>query len=103
MNMRFTAEIIFWIGAAALVYTYAGYPALIALISTLRPRRVKRGDFTPSLTIIITAYNEERALAAKLTNTIALDYPRDLLEIIVASDCSSDRTDEIAQSFHRQG
>lgn len=103
MSLKFTAEIIFWLSVMALAYTYAGYPALIALISTLRPRRVKRGDITPSLTIIITAYNEERALAAKLANTLALDYPRDLIEIIVASDCSSDRTDEIAKSFHSQG
>ena len=103
MNVRITVEIIFWISAAALIYTYVGYPALIALISTLRPSRVRRSDFTPPLTIIITAYNEERALAGKLANTLALDYPRDQIEIIVASDCSSDRTDEIAQSFHNQG
>ena len=103
MSLKFTAEIIFWASATALVYTYAGYPALIALISALRPRKVMRGNFTPSLTIIITAYNEERALAAKLGNTLALDYPRELTEIIVASDCSNDRTDEIVQSFHSQG
>ncbi|HEX3145360.1 MAG TPA: glycosyltransferase family 2 protein [Pyrinomonadaceae bacterium] len=103
MSFKFTAEIVFWASAAALVYTYAGYPALIALISALRPRKVRRSDFTPSLTIIITAYNEERALAAKLQNTLALDYPRELTEIIVASDCSNDRTDEIVQSFHGQG
>jgi len=103
MSLKFTAEIIFWASAAALVYTYAGYPALIALISALRPRKVVRGNFTPSLTIIITAYNEERALAAKLGNTLALDYPRELTEIIVASDCSNDGTDEIVQSFQSQG
>ena len=103
MNLKFTAEILFWLGAAALAYTYAGYPALIALISLIRPRRVLQRDDTPSVTIIITAYNEERALSAKLKNTLALDYPRDLFEIMVASDCSSDRTDEIAQSFHSFG
>ena len=103
MSLKFTAEIIFWASATALIYTYAGYPALIALISALRPRKVRRSNFTPSLTIIITAYNEERALAAKLRNTLALDYPRELTEIIVASDCSNDGTDEIVQSFHSQG
>jgi cellulose synthase/poly-beta-1,6-N-acetylglucosamine synthase-like glycosyltransferase len=99
MSLKFTAEIIFWASAAALVYTYAGYPALIALISALRPRRVMRSSFTPSLTIIITAYNEERALAAKIENTLALDYPRELTEIIVASDCSNDRTDRSSNRF----
>src|ERR1043166_2675384 len=103
MNLRITAQIIFWASVLALVYTYVGYPALIALISTLWPRRVARRDFTPSLTIIITAYNEQRALPEKLANTLALDYQRDLIEIIVASDCSSDRTDEIVRSFQGQG
>ncbi len=87
----------------ALFYTYAGYPLLLALISTLRPKRVRRDKFEPTATIIITAYNEERALAAKLENSLALDYPRELLEIIVASDCSSDRTDEIAREFSARG
>jgi cellulose synthase/poly-beta-1,6-N-acetylglucosamine synthase-like glycosyltransferase len=103
MSLKFTAEIIFLLSAMALVYTYAGYPALIALISTLRPRRVTHRDITPPLTVIITAHNEERALTGKLANTLALDYPRELMEIIVASDCSNDRTDEIAQSFRSQG
>jgi cellulose synthase/poly-beta-1,6-N-acetylglucosamine synthase-like glycosyltransferase len=103
MSLKFTAEIIFLLSAMALVYTYAGYPALIALISTLRPRRVTHRDITPPLTVIITAHNEARALTGKLANTLALDYPRELMEIIVASDCSTDRTDEIAQSFHTQG
>src|SRR5881398_3344136 len=103
MTLRFTAEIIFWLSAAALFYTYAGYPLLLALISTIRPRRVRRGDFEATVSVIITAYNEERDLAAKLENTLALDYPRELLEIIVASDCSTDRTDEIARSFSERG
>jgi cellulose synthase/poly-beta-1,6-N-acetylglucosamine synthase-like glycosyltransferase len=103
MSLKFIAEIIFWLSALALLYTYAGYPALIALIGTLLPRRVSRADITPSLTIIITAYNEERALTTKLANTLALDYPRELVEIIVASDCSNDRTDEIVESFHSLG
>ena len=108
MILRLAAEVIFWSSAAALFYTYAGYPLLIALVSALRPRRVRRGEIEPTVSVIITAYNEERDLTAKLENTLALDYPRDLLEIIVASDCSSDRTDEIAREFahgvrlHRQ-
>jgi glycosyltransferase involved in cell wall biosynthesis len=103
MSLRFTAEVIFWLSAVALGYTYVGYPILIAALSMLRPKRVRRDQCEPSVTVIITAYNEERALVAKLMNTIALEYPRDLMEIIVASDCSSDRTDEIAQTFHQQG
>lgn len=103
MNMRAASEIIFWLSAAALFYTYVGYPMLIAAISSLRPRRVKRGEYSPKVSVIITAFNEERALAAKLENTLALDYSRNLLEVIVASDCSTDRTDEIAREFSAHG
>jgi len=99
MSVRVIAEIVFWSSVVALIYTYAGYPALIALLSTLRPRRIKCADYTPAISVIITAYNEERALPAKLTNTLALDYPRDLMEVLVASDCSNDRTDEIVRSL----
>jgi len=101
--MQLTAEIIFWLSAAALGYTYAGYPLLLLIVSRLRPREVRSADFAPAVTVIVTAYNEERDLAAKLENTLALDYPRELLEIIVASDCSTDRTDEIARTFGERG
>ena len=77
--MKLAAQIIFWLSAAALFYTYAGYPVLLALVSAVRPRKVRRGKFETSVTVIITAYNEERALAGKLENTLALDYPRALL------------------------
>ena len=103
MIMRMTAETVFWLSVVALFYTYAGYPLLLALVSALKPRKVRRGEFEPTVTIIIAAYNEERDLAAKLENTLALDYPRELLEIIVASDCSSDGTDEIAREFAGRG
>lgn len=103
MSIKFAAEIIFWLSAAALFYTYVGYPLLIAAISILRPRKVRRADYEPTFTIIITAYNEERSLAGKIENTLALDYPQELLEILVASDCSTDRTDEIARSFEAKG
>jgi len=101
--MRIAAQITFWLSAAALLYTYAGYPLLLFLISSLRPRPVERNEFLPTVTLIITAYNEERHLSEKLENTLALDYPAELLEIIVASDCSSDRTDDIAREFKNRG
>jgi cellulose synthase/poly-beta-1,6-N-acetylglucosamine synthase-like glycosyltransferase len=99
MSLRLAVEIVFWLSASALLYTYVGYPVLLFMLSRLRPRAVQRAQLTPKVTVIITAYNEERDLAAKLENTLALDYRRELLEIMVASDCSSDRTDEIARAF----
>ena len=103
MTLRLAAELVFWMSAAGLLYTYAGYPLLLVIMSSLRPRLVRRADSMPSVTIIITAYNEEQALAAKLEDTLALDYPRNRLEVVVASDCSSDRTDEIARGFGARG
>lgn len=97
--MVFGLEIVFWLSAVALFYTYVGYPLLLAFLSRLRPRVVRMADITPTVTVVITAYNEEQDLAAKLENTLALDYPPALLEVIVASDCSSDGTDAIAREF----
>lgn len=101
--MRLLAEILFWSSACALGYTYVGYPLLVWAVSRVRPRPRLRADCEPTVTVIITAYNEERDLAAKLKNTLALDYDPAKLEILVASDCSNDRTDEIARSFAARG
>jgi cellulose synthase/poly-beta-1,6-N-acetylglucosamine synthase-like glycosyltransferase len=103
MKFEVVMQVCFWLGAALLLYTYAGYPLLLALVSRLRPRPVRQAEWTPLVSVIITAYNEERDLAAKLENTLALDYPAEKLEIIVASDCSTDRTDEIAGQYLSRG
>jgi cellulose synthase/poly-beta-1,6-N-acetylglucosamine synthase-like glycosyltransferase len=96
-------EVIFWLSVAAVAYAYVGYPLLLTLFSKIRPKPVRSQPWTPSVSVIIAAYNEERDLAAKLENTLALDYPKSNLEIIVTSDCSSDGTDEIARSFSSRG
>ena len=101
--MNTAAEIIFWACALALAYTYAGYPVLVWLVSRARPRPPARAACEPTVTVVITAYNEERDLAAKLENTLALDYDSSKLEVLVASDCSTDRTDEIARGFAARG
>lgn len=103
MNIMLTAKIIFWLSVIALFYTYVGYPFLLMIVTWLRPRDVNKASWTPRVSVIITAYNEEHDLRAKLENTLALDYDKDKLEIIVASDCSSDRTDEIALDFASRG
>lgn len=103
MSLKLASEIVFWLSAVALFYAYVGYPILLLVLSRLRPRTVRRADFTPRVTLIITAYNEEQDLAAKLENTLALEYPENCLEVMVASDCSSDRTDEIVRGFASRG
>jgi len=100
---RLTGQIIFFLSLAALFYVYVGYPLLVYLVSLIRPRNVERGDFEPNVTVIITAYNEEKDIRAKLENTLLIDYPPEKLEILVASDCSSDRTEEIVKEFAEKG
>jgi cellulose synthase/poly-beta-1,6-N-acetylglucosamine synthase-like glycosyltransferase len=97
------AEIIFIIAAILLTYPYVGYPALAFVLSRFLGRSVRRGQITPRISLIIAARNEQRDLAAKIENALTLDYLREKLEIIVASDCSTDRTDEIARSYASQG
>jgi cellulose synthase/poly-beta-1,6-N-acetylglucosamine synthase-like glycosyltransferase len=103
MSIQLAAELLFWLSVAALFYTYLGYTLLLVLVSRLRGRDVRQAAWTPTVSIIITAYNEEQNLAAKLENTLALDYDEGKLEVIVASDCSTDRTDEIARHFASRG
>jgi cellulose synthase/poly-beta-1,6-N-acetylglucosamine synthase-like glycosyltransferase len=103
MSFQLAIETVFWLSVAALIYAYAGYPLLLLIVSAVRPSPVRRAAYLPTVSVIIAAYNEERDLAAKLENTLLLDYPKSHLEVIVTSDCSDDRTDEIALSFASRG
>lgn len=97
--MSAAAAATFWSVFGVLLYTYVGYPLLMALLAAVRPRPVAKGDATPPVTVVIAAYNEEGAIAAKLDNTLALDYPADRLEVLVGSDASTDRTDGIVAGY----
>lgn len=103
MTLQILAPIIFVLALAALFYVYFGYPILVYLVSRWHPRPIERAAFEPHVSLIITAYNEERDLYGKLENTLQIDYPKEKLEIIVASDCSTDKTDDIAREFAAQG
>ena len=87
-----------------LAYVIVGYPLLLKLLVTLRgPRHVRQADITPSLSFVISAYNEADVIRVKLQNALSLDYPADRREIVVISDCSDDGTDEIVRQFAGQG
>jgi cellulose synthase/poly-beta-1,6-N-acetylglucosamine synthase-like glycosyltransferase len=96
-------EAIFITSMMILIYTYIGYPALVFVLSRLFRRDIRMANFTPRVSVIIAARNEEQNIAAKLANTLALEYPNDRMEIIVASDCSMDQTDAIVRSFADRG
>jgi cellulose synthase/poly-beta-1,6-N-acetylglucosamine synthase-like glycosyltransferase len=111
-------EIIFWVAVGLLLYTYFGYPFLLlaaaSVIQILRDLRfLFRRDSRrtepvtdaalPAVSLVIPAYNEEAVIAAKLDNCLALDYPKDRIEILVGSDGSDDRTNEIVRSYADRG
>jgi cellulose synthase/poly-beta-1,6-N-acetylglucosamine synthase-like glycosyltransferase len=92
-------EVVFWAAFAALVWTHAAYPLAAAALTRVRRRTVQKADTTPRVSVIVAAHNEEGVIARRLENLLALEYPEEKLDIVVASDASTDRTDEIAQSF----
>lgn len=101
--MSIVALIVFVVCVSLIVYTYVGYPALLYVVSRLFGHPVRAAAITPKLSIIIAAYNEESDIARKLDETLSLDYPKENLEIVVASDCSTDRTDEIVRGYAGRG
>lgn len=96
-------EALFWLSVWFIGYAYAGYPLCLYAIGLLRSRPVRKSEFRPTVTVIITAYNEGSRIREKLENTLKLEYPREKLELVVASDCSTDATDDIVRSFASSG
>lgn len=101
--IEIAALIAFLIALALLAYTYVGYPILVYLLSRVSPQRHEKQPIEPTVTILITAFNEESAIAAKLDNTLALAHSAEKLEVLVASDGSTDATDEIVKSYSDRG
>jgi cellulose synthase/poly-beta-1,6-N-acetylglucosamine synthase-like glycosyltransferase len=95
------AKITFWVCLALIGYAYVGYPLLIVLISFFVNNKVKTAPIEPKVSLLITAYNEEKHIETKLKNCLELNYPKDRLEIVVASDGSTDSTDDIVKSYEK--
>jgi cellulose synthase/poly-beta-1,6-N-acetylglucosamine synthase-like glycosyltransferase len=105
--MTTLAAILFWLSAGLIVYTHLGYPLLLWLLTRQRrfhPFGPQRGsnagndaEDLPTVSLIVPAYDEEEVIAAKVADALALDYPRERLQIVVASDGSSDATAERAR------
>ena len=94
----------FWVAAFLVTYTYLLYPVLLWLL-TLGRRAEVHGDPQewPSLTLVISAYNEADVIAAKVENALGLDYPAGKLQVVVVSDCSDDGTDQIVAGYADRG
>jgi cellulose synthase/poly-beta-1,6-N-acetylglucosamine synthase-like glycosyltransferase len=91
------AKVVFWGSVGALAWTQAGYPVAAAVLARLRGRPVRKAPIEPTVTLIVAAHDEARVIERRLENLLALDYPTDKLEIVVASDASTDATDEIVE------
>ena len=97
----------FWIASGLVVYAYAVYPAIIWTLARAFGRKPTPPDVAeadlPSASLVISAYNEAEVLAERLENAVAMDYPRDRLQILVGSDGSKDASAEIARGFEPRG
>lgn len=97
------AAVLFLLSAAFAVYVLFLYPVLVRILARRRGQPVKKAPTRKTVSVIIVVRNGEAFLEAKLRSVLALRYPRELMEILVVSDGSEDRTDEIARSFADQG
>jgi len=95
--MTLILEVLFFSGLGLIIYTYLGYPFLLSLKN--KKSFEVDNSYEPSVSFIIAAFNEEKGIQSKLENTLTLDYPKEKLEIIVASDGSTDRTVQIAEGI----
>ncbi len=89
----------FWILFSLIIYCYIGYPFLLFIISLIRKKSVKREEWNPSVSIILSAYNEESVIEKKILNCLQINYPKDKIEILAGSDGSTDNTAKILKGF----
>jgi glycosyltransferase involved in cell wall biosynthesis len=89
------ARATFWGSLGALAWTHAGYPLAMGVLARVRPRPVRKAEQTPSVSLVVSAHDEEAVIRRRVDNALALDYPPDSLEVVVASDGSADLTDAI--------
>jgi poly-beta-1,6-N-acetyl-D-glucosamine synthase len=93
------AAALFWTSVAGLAYALVGYAVAVCLVARRWPRPVIRRAVRPRVTVVVVAYNEADRIAARIENLLALEYPRDLLDIVVASDGSTDQTVARARAY----
>ena len=93
------ARSVFWGALGALAWTHAGYPLAMGALARVRPRPVLREEITPSVTVVVSAHDEEEVIARRVANLLALDYPQERLAIVVASDGSTDGTNAIVDGI----
>jgi poly-beta-1,6-N-acetyl-D-glucosamine synthase len=101
--MAHAAEIVFWLVAGIIFYAYGGYALCMGVLAYMRPRPARAGSVLPSVSLIVPAYNEAAYIAAKLENSLTLDYPAERFELLVISSGSTDATADIARRYEPRG
>lgn len=96
-------QVLFWGAVLGLVYIYLGYPAVLAAWARLRSRTHRREGIRPTLSILVVAHNEEARIGRRIENLLALDYPAGAVEIVIASDASTDETVALARQYAPRG
>ena len=99
---------LFWFSIIFVFYAYFGYPLLLLLFTAVNKRKYSEqtgrvDNFEPKVALLISAYNEEKVIEDKILNSLELNYPKELLEVVVVSDGSSDMTNEIAARYANKG
>ena len=97
------ARLLFWVAVLLLLYEHAGYPLLLRIWAALRPRPPRRAPILPSVTVLVVAHDEAERIEGRIANLLALDYPPERIEILMASDGSTDATVGAARRYERLG
>ena len=103
MSAMLIIQILFWLSLFLIFWTYLGYLLTLKFISLFYSKSAVKQEYFPEVSLVITAYNEEKKIGQKIENSLALGYPNDKLEIVVVSDGSTDRTIDIVRSYQDKG
>src|SRR5262249_23722260 len=95
--------VLFWASLAALAWTHLGYPLAVAAVARLRSPAAPDVSPLPAVAVIVAAHDEGSVIERRIVNLLELDYPRELLQVVVTSDASTDRTEEIAEAVGAPG
>ncbi len=99
----FIYQLLFWLASGLIFYTFFGYLMIIDVLTHYVYNRVIQEPITPQVTLLIAAYNEEMVIHHKIENSLALSYPADLLDIVIVTDGSDDKTVQVVQGYQDQG
>jgi cellulose synthase/poly-beta-1,6-N-acetylglucosamine synthase-like glycosyltransferase len=91
--------LLFWVALGIILYAYFGYPLLIWVISKIYPKSEIYKPYTPYVTLLIAAYNEEAVIEEKIKNSLSIDYPKERFQILVVTDGSIDKTPEVVKKY----